>query len=91
MDVPPVCAVYHTMDVPDGAVPLIVALMEAVLPAHTVAPVPLMVKFVTAWLAVPAAPFVAPLGGNSVRCAEFVVPFEPGLTVCVAEPPDVAI
>lgn len=79
------------MEVPVGTVPLNAAEMDAASPAQTVAPVPVIVKFVTVWFAKPEAPLVAPLGGNSVKCAELVVPLAPGVTVCEAEPPEVAI
>ncbi len=82
---PPVGASYQTS--PGGVVPLMVAIRVAESPAQIVtAETERVSTGGKAWLASPFPPLVAPLGGNSVRPSELVVPFLPPLTICVTEP-----
>src|SRR5690242_3194387 len=89
--VPPTLALYQTMEVPDGTVPLSTALSVAVCPEQMVTGFAEIVKFVTAALLLPSPPRVAPLGGNSVSALELVVPLLPPLAFLVMAPLEIAM
>lgn len=78
------------MVVPPGTVPVSVAVSVADCPAQIVTVGELIIKLVTAPVE-PVAPRVAPLGGNSVRPREPVIPLIPPFRVWVGVPAEVPI
>jgi hypothetical protein len=87
--VPPAAALYQVMVA--EIVPARLAVSVAVLPEQMVTLDALTVSAVMGWLVSPAAPLVAPFGGNSVSPLELVTPFAPAFTVAVIAPVEMAM